>query len=168
MYSKGAVEAALFSSAEPVSVSSIAERTGQTEEEVNVALIALIAEYEERGSAIRIVRLGNDYRMQLSDDYTEIAGEFAKVELTKGMMKTLVTIAYNQPIMQSELNKNLGARVYDDVRALREMGLVSGKSIGQSLELTTTKKFSEYFGIGSTRKEDIREWIEKSEKRARR
>lgn len=167
MYSKGAVEAALFSSAEPISVSLIAERTGQTEEEVNVALIALIDEYEERGSAIRIVKLGNDYRMQLSEEFTEVAGEFAKVELTKGMMKTLVTIAYNQPVMQSELNRTLGARVYEDVPALRDMGLLSARRVGQSLELTTTKKFSEYFGIASTRKEDIRAWIEKSERRQR-
>ena len=165
MYSKGAVEAALFSSSGPISVTTIAERTGQTEEEVGVAIIALTAEYEERGSAIRIVRLGNDYRMQLSEEYSSVAGDFAQVELPKGVMKTLVIIAYNQPIMQSELSRKLGARVYDDVPKLREMGLLSARTAGQSIELSTTKRFSEYFGIGSTKKEDIRAWIEKREKR---
>ncbi len=62
--------------------------------------------------------------------------------------------------MQSELFKVRGPRTYDDVHALVEMGFVSAKKSGQSKELTTTKKFSEYFGIGSTRKDDIRKWIE--------
>jgi segregation and condensation protein B len=81
------------------------------------------------------------------------------------MMKTAVTIAYNQPVMQSELCRNLGPRVYDDVRALMDLDLINGKPVGQSLELTTTKKFSEYFGISSTKKEDIRKWIEENERK---
>ena len=37
--------------------------------------------------------------------------------------------------------------------------LVKGEKTGQTLLLSTTKKFSEYFGI-STKKEDIKEWME--------
>ncbi|MBQ7405078.1 MAG: SMC-Scp complex subunit ScpB, partial [Candidatus Methanomethylophilaceae archaeon] len=76
------------------------------------------------------------------------------------VMRTLSTIAYNQPVLQSELFKTRGPRTYDDVHKLIELGFVSGRKVGQTLELTTTKRFSEYFGIGSTRKADIRAWIE--------
>ena len=161
MNTRSAVEAALFSSSEPIRLQDIADKINVPIEEVRYAVKDLMSEYEERDSAITIIKVGAEYRMKLRDEYTDFAGEFTRLEMTKGMMKTVVTIAYNQPVMQSELCRNLGSRVYDDVRALREMGLVSGKRVGQSLELTTTKKFSEYFGISSTKPEDIRAWIEK-------
>ena len=160
MDEKGAVEAALFSSAEKIGVSEIAERTGLPEEKIRSALRDLRREYDDRESAIMIAKIGNEYKMMLRTEYTEYSGKFAKAEMTGGMMRTLSTIAYNQPVLQSELFKTRGPRVYDDVRALIEMDMVSGKRSGQTLELTTTKKFSEYFGIGSTRIADIKKWIE--------
>lgn len=88
---------------------------------------------------------------------------FSSIDLTKSQQKTLMMIAYNQPVMQSKLSRgdNIGSRVYDDVRSLIDMGLVAGKRVGQTLELTTTKKFSEYVGISSTKPEDIRAWLDK-------
>jgi len=161
---RGAVEAALFSSPEKVNVEQIAERTGIPVDDVKVALRDLKKEYDERESAIMIAKIGNEYKMMLKPEYSEVTGKFAKAELTGGMMRTLSTIAYNQPVLQSELFNARGVRTYDDVRALVEMGFVSAKRVGQTKELTTTKKFSEYFGIGSTRKEDIKKWIESQAK----
>ncbi|MDR0508726.1 MAG: SMC-Scp complex subunit ScpB [Candidatus Methanoplasma sp.] len=160
MDEKGAVEAALFSSAEKIGVSEIAERTGLSEEKIRHALKDLRKEYDDRESAIMIAKIGNEYKMMLRTEYTDYTGKFAKAEMTGGMMRTLSTIAYNQPVLQSELFKTRGPRVYDDVRALVEMDMISGRRSGQTLELTTTKKFSEYFGIGSTRVSDIKKWIE--------
>jgi len=161
---KGAVEAALFSSPEKIGVSDIADRTGLSETKIRQALKDLRKEYDDRESAIMIAKIGNEYKMMLRTEYTDFTGKFAKAEMTGGMMRTLSTIAYNQPVLQSELFKTRGPRVYDDVRALIEMDLVSGKRSGQTLELTTTKKFSEYFGIGSTRISDIKKWIESQAK----
>ena len=160
MDEKGAVEAALFSSSEKVGVSEIAERTGLPEEKIRYALRDLRKEYDDRESAIMIAKIGNEYKMMLRAEYTDYTGKFAKAEMTGGTMRTLSAIAYNQPVLQSELFKTRGPRVYDDVRALVEMDLVSGKRSGQTLELTTTKKFSEQFGIGSTKIADIKKWIE--------
>lgn len=157
---KGAVEAALFSSAENLRISQIAERTGFPEEEVRTALLDLRREYDDRDSAIMIAKIGGEFRMMLRTEYSSCTGTFAKAEMSPGVMRTLSTIAYNQPVLQSELFKTRGPRTYDDVHRLIEMGLVSGRKSGQTLELTTTKRFSEYFGIGSTRKSDIRAWIE--------
>ncbi|MGN0098364.1 MAG: SMC-Scp complex subunit ScpB [Candidatus Methanomethylophilaceae archaeon] len=157
---KGAVEAALFSSAGNLRISDIASKTGIPEEEVRLALLDLRRDYDERASAIVIAKIGTEYRMMLRPEYSDCAGTFAKAEMAPGVMRTLSTIAYNQPVLQSELFKTRGPRTYDDVHKLVELGFVSGKRSGQTLELTTTKKFSEYFGIGSTRKADIRAWIE--------
>ena len=157
---KCAVEAALFSSASNLRLSDIAVKTGIPEEELRLAIMDLRREYDERGSAIVIAKIGNEYRMMLRPEYTEYTGSFGKAEMAPGVMRTLSTIAYNQPVLQSELFKTRGPRTYDDVHKLIELGFVSGRKVGQTLELTTTKKFSEYFGIGSTRKADIRAWIE--------
>ena len=164
MNAKAAVEAALFSAADNLRISEMAEKTGLTEEEVRTALVDLRRDYDVRESAIMIAKIGGEYRMMLRTEYTECAGTFSKAEVTPGMMRTLSTIAYNQPVLQSELFKTRGPRTYDDVHELIEMGFVSAKKSGQTKELTTTKKFSEYFGIGSTRKDDIRKWIESQAK----
>ena len=164
MNEKGAVEAALFSSSENLRISDIAEKTGLSEEDVRYALKDLRKEYEDRDSAIMIAKIGSEFRMMLRTEYSDYTGMFAKAEMTGGMMRTLSTIAYNQPVLQSELFKTRGPRTYDDVHALVAMDFVSGKKSGQTLELTTTKKFSEYFGIGSTRVADIRKWIESQAK----
>lgn len=164
MNEKGAVEAALFSSAEKISVSEIAERTGLPEANIRHALKDLRQEYDDRDSAMMIAKIGNEYRMMLRTEYTDYVGKFAKAEMTGGMMRTLSTIAYNQPVLQSELFRTRGPRTYEDVHNLIEMGMVSGKKVGQTLELTTTNKFSEYFGIGSTKISDIKKWIESQAK----
>ncbi|KUE73911.1 hypothetical protein AUQ37_00950 [Candidatus Methanomethylophilus sp. 1R26] len=77
-------------------------------------------------------------------------------------MRTLVTIAYNQPVLQSKLVKVRGPRAYEDVKVLRSMGLVSASSNGQTKELSTTAKFAEQFGIGTNSKAAIRKWIEEN------
>ena len=164
MNAKAAVEAALFSAADNLRISEMAEKTGLTEEEVRTALVDLRRDYDVRESAIMIAKIGGEYRMMLRTEYTECAGTFSKAEMTPGMMRTLSTIAYNQPVLQSELFKTRGPRTYDDVHERIEMGFVSAKKSGQTKELTTTKEFSEYFGIGSTRKDDIRKWIESQAK----
>lgn len=160
---QGAVEAALFSSGEPLRPSEIAERIGIPEEEVKNALQSLALDYSRRDSAIKIAKIGPSYIMQLREEYNKFA-EFSERELSQGTLKTVVAIAYHQPILQSELANIMGPRVYDDVRELMERGLIRGKQKGQTKELTTTTKFSEYFGIEGTSKEAIRKWIERTEK----
>lgn len=157
---KGAVEAALFSSAEAMGISAIAAKTGFPEEEVRTAILDLRRDYDDRDSAIVIAKIGSEFRMMLRSEYTDYTGRFGKAELSPGLMRTLSTIAYNQPVLQSQLVGVRGPRAYEDVKELVELGFVSAKRCGQTKELTTTNRFAEYFGIGSTRKADIRRWIE--------
>jgi len=156
---KGAVEAALYSASENLKISDIAERTGLPVEEVRTAVMDLRREYEERDSAIQIAKIGTEYRMMLRPEYSEVTGSFAKAELSGGALRTLTTIAYYQPVLQSELLKLRGPRVYEDVHTLVDMDFVAKKRAGNTWELTTTKKFAEYFGIGSTKIKDIQAWI---------
>lgn len=158
------VEAVLFSSSSPVKVAEIADKAQLSQDAVRRALRRLMTEYEGKERSIEIVKTGVKYSMQLRKDYVQFSAGYSVQELDAGVVKTAAIIAYNQPILQSDLAKKRGSGMYDDVRALRHLGLVTGKKTGQTLLLSTTKKFSEYFGI-STRKEDIKEWMESCAKK---
>ena len=165
MDARGAVEAALFASAKGLRVIDIASQTGLTEEAVRIALKALAIEYERMGSAIKIAKIDAEYAFQLRDEYAHYSEKFTEAEISRGVQRTAAVIAYHQPILQSELFRTLGARVYDDVRKLMELDLVTGKPKGQTLELTTSKKFAEHYGIEGTSKADIKKWIEKMDRK---
>jgi hypothetical protein len=75
-------------------------------------------------------------------------------------LKALTLIAYHQPILQSLLAKMLGEAAYEEVERLRGLGLVRTEPKGSTLELWTTKAFAEYFGIASTKPEEIRAFLE--------
>ena len=122
MDAKRAAEAALFSSAEGLRISEISQRTGIPEEDIRTAVMDLRREYDERDSAIMISKVGSEYRMMLRTEYSDFTGKFAKAEMPAGVMRTLSTIAYNQPVLQSALLKTRGPRTYDDVHRLIEMG----------------------------------------------
>lgn len=127
---------------------------------IRKAIAKLKREYDERGSAVEVVKTGIRYGMQLRKDYAPYGMPFAEIEVPKEVLKTAAYIAYNQPILQSDLAKTLGSEVYEHVRVLRSAGLVAGKRAGQTYLLTTSKKFPEYFGIPSAKKEDIKRWME--------
>ncbi|MDR0778153.1 MAG: SMC-Scp complex subunit ScpB [Methanomassiliicoccaceae archaeon] len=165
MDQRGAVEAALFASAKGLRVIDIANQTGLSEEDVRVALKSLTIEYERMGSAIKVAKIDSEYAFQLKEEYAKYSEKFTEAEISKGVQRTAAVIAYHQPILQSELFRTLGARVYDDVRKLIELDLINGKQKGQTLELTTTKKFAEHYGIEGTSKADIKKWIEKMDKK---
>ena len=167
MDSRGAVEAALFASAKGLRVIDIANQTGLTEEAVRVALKTLSIEYERMGSAIKIAKIDSEYAFQLREEYAHYTEKFTEAEISRGVQRTAAVIAYHQPILQSELFRTLGSRVYDDVRKLTELDLIQGKPKGQTLELTTTKKFAEHYGIEGTSKADIKKWAERMDKRQR-
>jgi hypothetical protein len=75
-------------------------------------------------------------------------------------LRALTLIAYHQPILQSHIVRMIGDVAYEEVQRLRGIGLVHTEPKGSTLELTTTRRFAEYFGIASTRPEEIRRFLE--------
>jgi segregation and condensation protein B len=155
-----AVEAVLFASSRPLRMSEIEAATQLAPDAIRRSLAKLKKEYDERGSAVELVKIGVRHALQLRKEYVGYGLPFAEKELPREVLRTAAYIAYNQPILQSELAKALGSEVYEHVRALRGAGLISASRRGQTLLLTTSKRFAEYFGIASSRKEDIKRWME--------
>jgi len=105
-------------------------------------------------------RVGDRFALQLKEEYVATVHAVTPVEMGARTVKALTLIAYHQPILQSHLVRMLGEVAYEEVQHLRGMGLVHTEPNASTLELTTTRRFAEYFGIPSSRPEEIRKYLE--------
>jgi chromosome segregation and condensation protein ScpB len=58
--------------------------------------------------------------------------------------------------MQSDLKILVGGKVYNHVKALRDLGLIITRRKGPTYELVTSGEFSEYFGLPSSNREIVK------------
>ena len=158
------IEAVLFSSSQPVRVSEMEVQTQLGGSVIRRAIKKLQEEYEGRGSAIELAKIGQGYSFIVKEQYRPFGRQFSPKEVPDDVLRTAAMIAYHQPILQSDLARSLGSRVYDDVRELHQLGLVTTKRKGQTLQLTITKRFCEYFGIDGTSKNAVKKWMEERAK----
>jgi len=153
---KGVVEAALFSSSHPLRIAEISDRTGLSKDVVKKALGDLRGRYNRGESAIEISRIGQSYIMKVKEEYSDEALEFSDAQIDHDVLKTASLIAYHQPIMQSDLKILVGGKVYNHVKALRDLGLVITRRKGPTYELVTSGAFSEYIGLPSSNREIVK------------
>ena len=99
--------------------------------------------------------------MQIKKRFIDQSVMVAKPEIQSHHLKTLALIAYHQPIKQSNLRRLAGPKIYDHVDELSKMKLIYAKKHGSTEMLTTTKRFPEYFGIDSTKPDEIRDFLMK-------
>ncbi|MEM0342889.1 MAG: SMC-Scp complex subunit ScpB [Thermoplasmata archaeon] len=158
--SERVIEAALFSAAKPVTVTDLNTVTGLDPRTIRSALKKLMEEYNESDRAIEIAKMGPRYAMQVKRQYVDAAARLAELKIPKEVLKTASLIAYYQPVLQSKMYDLIGSRIYEDVKVLSDLGLVRAKPKKKSVELTTTKKFIETFGIDARSREDVKAWFE--------
>jgi segregation and condensation protein B len=155
------VEAVLFAAGKPLSVKEI---TSALELEdyrpVQKAVRTLEQTYGHRQSALEVRRVGDRYALQLQERYVPVVHEVTPVEMAPRTLRALTLIAYHQPVLQSVLVRMIGDVAYEEVQHLRGLGLVRTEPKGSTLELTTTRRFAEYFGLASGRPEEIRHFLE--------
>ncbi|MCI4343508.1 MAG: SMC-Scp complex subunit ScpB [Thermoplasmata archaeon] len=155
------VEAVLFASGKPLSVKELTDALGLDDfRPVQKAVRTLEQTYENRQSSLEVRRVGDRFALQLKEDYVATVHAVTPVEMGARTVKALTLIAYHQPILQSHLVRMLGDVAYEEVQHLRGMGLVHTEPNASTLELTTTRRFAEYFGIPSSRPEEIRKYLE--------
>lgn len=156
------VEAILFSSGRALHPSDIASASGIDVKEVRKALRKLSRNYATRSTALEIVRTGEKFSMQIKKGFSRPAMTLAPTEMPRDLLRTMAVIAYSQPILQSELARKRGPRVYEEIARLRDMGLVSVRPRGHTLELTTSNRFAEFFGIEAKNSSEVRKFFEKA------
>jgi segregation and condensation protein B len=154
------IEAALFSAAKPVTVTDIKTVTALDARTIRTALKKLMDEYNDSDRAIEIAKMGPRYAMQVKKDYSDAAARLSEMKVPKDVLKTASLIAYYQPVLQSKMYDLVGNKIYDHVKVLEDLGLVKARPKKKSIELTTTKKFIETFGIDARSRQDVKAWLE--------
>ena len=159
---KRLVESILFSASKPVSANEIRKTTNLKPNKIKKILDELIDDYNIKRkdeTSMEIVKAGDKYAMQVKKKYVEQSIMIAKPEINSNLLKTLTLIAFHQPLKQSNLRRMIGTKAYEHVDELTTMKLVHSKKHGATEMLTTTKLFPEYFGIDSTKPEEIRDFL---------
>ena len=149
-----AVEAAVFASAEPVTVEDIAGYAG--EGDVEAALADLAERYA--GHGIELVERGGRWHFQTAPDLAHIlrrTREDAR-RLSRAATETLAIIAYHEPVSRAEIEAIRGVQISKGtLDVLMEAGWVrtAGRreSPGRPLLYATTPDFLTHFGLGSRR-----------------
>ena len=141
------IEAALFTSPNPLSLTDFYELTKKNVPELRVALNELINHYNEAESSLEIVETLQGYQMKVRKGFDEKVTQLTKApELSKGVMKTLAFIAYKQPVKQSDLVKYRTTSAYDEIKVLEEKGYITKEPKDKTFIVRTTKKFLNAFG----------------------
>jgi len=158
------VESLLFSAGRPLSVEEIQETTRLSPKHITDAIDHLMQSYNvdrKDETSLEIIKAGNKFIMQVKKTFTDKSMMVAKPEIRTDLLKTLALIAFHQPVKQSNLRHMIGERIYGDVDQLMSMHLVHSEPHGATEVLTTTRLFPEYFGIDSTKPDEIREFLAK-------
>ncbi len=156
------VEAMLFAAGKPLTVHELCTALGtQDFREVQRVIKHLQRNYSSRVTALEVRRAGEGWAVQVRPEYLPVAHQVASADIPQRTLRTLALVAYHQPVRQSLLVKMLGDSAYEEVQRLRELGFIRASPRGATLELTTTSKFPEYFGLEAGDRKRIKELLEK-------
>jgi len=154
------VEAILFSSGRPFSLQELGEALKLEPQTVRKYIKKLKGLYGKRNTALEVAKVGSKYCLQVKREYVGNTNRFVQTKIPTKLLKTLSYIAYHQPVKQSTMVHLMGTRVYEQVKKLKELELIHRKRSGHTKILTTSSKFPEYFGIGTSTREGIKKWLQ--------
>jgi segregation and condensation protein B len=158
---KSAIEAMLFSSAEPLTSRKLAEPLKEIGADGNVVrriVRDLIQEYEASRRGFTVEEVAGGFQMMTRPDYAEFVNVLHQSgsgggRLSQAALETLAVVAYKQPVARADIEAIRGVQAGPLLRTLLQKGLVkiTGRAevIGRPLLYGTSKKFLEVFGLKS-------------------
>lgn len=149
------LEALLFLSGEPISISTIKDVIELPESEIKMLMDRLIAEHKERNKGLMIVEIANGYQMVTNPEYADWIKKFRSAHISSKLsmpaLETLAIIAYKQPIIRAEIEQIRGVNSDSAIRTLIEKRLIKimgRKEVpGRPFVYGTTREFLQYFGL---------------------
>lgn len=147
------IEAMLFVSEEPLSLSQLARAAGVGEGSARRALAQLRQDYEARG--LRIQEDSGQYQLVTAPQYapyvSQLLGMGPGQRLSRAALEVLTIIAYKQPCTRPEVEAIRGVNSDRLIATLEGRGLVEvaglGETAGRPKLYRTTSAFFEHFGI---------------------
>lgn len=156
---KGALEAMLLVSSDPVSASSLASVLGIAPGEAATLLAELKVEYEEAERGFQLREVAGGWRLfthpAYHDQVEALVLSWDTQKLSQAALETLAVIAYHQPVTRETVKGIRGVNSDGVISSLVDKGLVRemgrDPQRGQAIIYGTTTAFLEKFGLRSTK-----------------
>lgn len=156
---KGALEALLLVSSDPVSASALAQALGIAPGEAASLLAELKVEYEEANRGFQLREVAGGWRLFTHPAYHDQVEAFVlswdTQKLSQAALETLAVIAYHQPVTRETVKGIRGVNSDGVISSLVDKGLVRemgrDQQRGQAILYGTTNAFLEKFGLRSTK-----------------
>jgi segregation and condensation protein B len=152
-----ALEALLFVSDEPLTVSVLAQALEVDRREVEARCRRLAEELEERGAGVVLREVAGGWRLFTHPDTAPEVERFVlssrQARLTKAALETIAIVAYKQPVTRHQVSSIRGVNSDGVLRALQDKGLIEEagreEAPGRPALLATTPAFLERLGLPS-------------------
>lgn len=156
---KGALEALLLVSSDPVSAPALAGALDIALGECASLLAELKVEYEEANRGFQLREVAGGWRLFTHPAYHDVVEAYVlswdTQKLSQAALETLAVIAYHQPVTREVVKGIRGVNSDGVIASLVDKGLVRelgrDPERGQAIIYGTTNAFLEKFGLRSTR-----------------
>lgn len=154
---RGLIEAVLFVSPEPVSVTALARHCNLDRTNTRILVDSLVDDYTERGGGITLREVAGGYRFLTSEAYSgALSGIFAHrrpERLSRSVIETLAIVAYCQPITLPEIEEVRGVNSRAMIATLLQKKLVKPQGYrpvpGRPTLYVTTRQFLMRFHLNT-------------------
>jgi segregation and condensation protein B len=149
------VEALLFASDSPLSLSLLTETTGQDPKLLAQALEDLRCKLDESGHGVQLTEMAGGYMITTREEHAPwirslLRGK-RKARLSRAALEALAIIGYKQPVTRPEIEDIRGVDSGSALATLleRDMVTIRGRAdvVGRPLLYATTQEFLTYFGL---------------------
>lgn len=152
---KGAIEAVLFASGDPVSLDRLSQALEIDKDTIQKLVSIMMEEREAENSGISIIKIDDSYQMATKPQYSryikKLLDQRRNIPLSQAAMETLAIIAYNQPVTKGYIEQVRGVDSGGVVSSLVEKGLVEERGRldvpGRPILYGTTLNFLRCFGL---------------------
>ena len=152
---KGALEAMMFVTDEPVGIITFSEMLEVEPAEVEAALKELRDDLARENRGIQLREVAGGWRLYTHPAYHELIEKYVVSwdtrRLTQASMETLAIVAYQQPITRAGVASVRGVNSDSSINSLVEKGLLreagTADTPGNPVLYATTRVFLERFGL---------------------
>jgi|LakMenEpi03Aug12_release.lakeMendotaPanAssembly.Ray.scaffolds.fasta_scaffold02391_29 segregation and condensation protein B len=152
----GLLEALLLASGDPISIARIQEILSCSKADVLALADNLQKSCSAEDRGIEVVVVAEKLQLRTKALYADYVRQLMAVRprrLSQAALETLSVIAYQQPVVKSEIDKIRGVDVAPTIKTLLERNLVKiigyQASVGQPALYGTTEDFLKVFGLSS-------------------
>ena len=154
---RAAIEAILFASGEPLEITRIAEALELEIEDVRDCMFEIGAQYDNMGSGICLLKLGNKYqlcsRVEYAPQIRAVLDLKKNIPLSNAALEVLAVVAYNQPVTKAYVEQVRGVDCSGVIATLCQKGLLEERGRlelpGRPLPYGTTPNFLRCFCLTS-------------------